>query len=197
MAWLCYISIQNHCHVLVLYELRQTFGLTDRDDMTFVMHFGSIFPCLVLLLTGPGTHNFAGVHLYRRYKDDSHEAKNLLSSGINYAVDILAYAVLVHLFWPDRTILFIVEGERPLPTYDLEITGLLDDNQEETTVFSRQGLELTDFPTQPKRKEPPYMGKKSTKNGRGGVSNGGMFIHGNLQFHQHKQSDEDAVDKDS
>ena len=46
-----------------------------------------------------------------------------LFAGISYAVDILAYAVLLHLFWPSRSVLFMVNGERPLPMYDLEITG--------------------------------------------------------------------------
>ena len=46
-----------------------------------------------------------------------------LCTGISYAVDILAYAVLLHLFWPSRSVLFMLNGERPLPMYDLEITG--------------------------------------------------------------------------
>ncbi|XP_013067214.2 uncharacterized protein LOC106055487 [Biomphalaria glabrata] len=160
-----------------LYELRQTFGLTARDDMTFVMHFGAFFLVWFSYLPALALITLQVSPLWRY--------KTILS--INYAVDILAYAVLVHLFWPARSILFIVEGERPLPTYDLEITGLLDDMQEETDVFSRQGLELKEYPKQPKHKELQYKAMKP----KNGTLNGSLFIHGNLQFRHEKRSDDD------
>lgn len=47
----------------------------------------------------------------------------LFISGISYAVNSLANAVIIYLLWPNQSILYLVQGERPLPTYDLEITG--------------------------------------------------------------------------
>jgi hypothetical protein len=37
----------------------------------------------------------------------------------------LSYAVLIHLLWPSRSILYLIKGESPLPTFELEITGIL------------------------------------------------------------------------
>ncbi|XP_076463418.1 integral membrane protein GPR180-like isoform X2 [Babylonia areolata] len=111
-------------------ELRRTFHHTPHDHLSFIQHFGAFFlmwfiylPVLALISTQ--------VSPLWRYK-------TILS--ISYAVDIFAYAVLLHLFWPSRSVLFMVNGERPLPIYDLEITGLLEDMQE-TTLFTRNDKE--------------------------------------------------------
>lgn len=132
-SWPGYAMLAFRLVVMVwfLLQLRETYGNTDREDLSFVMHFGafslvwfSYLPALALITTQ--------VSPLWRYK-------TILS--ISYAVDILAYAVLVHLFWPAKSILILVEGERPLQMYDLEITGLLDDMQE-TTLFSREDIEM-------------------------------------------------------
>ena len=114
-----------------LYELRETFGgYRNLDDNPFIIHFGAFYlvwfcylPVLAIITTQ--------VSPLWRYK-------TIIS--INYAVDVLAYLVLIHLLWPSSSILYLVNGDRPLVTYDLEITGLLDDMQE-TTLFCRQELE--------------------------------------------------------
>ncbi|CAG5134447.1 unnamed protein product [Candidula unifasciata] len=162
-----------------LYELRKTFGHTDREDMTFVMHFGAFFlvwfcylPALALITTQ--------VSPLWRYK-------TIIS--INYAVDILAYAVLVHLFWPARSILFLVEGERPLQTYDLEITGLLDDMQE-MAIFNRAEA-LAEISSQKNQNKDDISNQPSTstdvskvkgRKSRNGTTNGRVLSNGHLQF---------------
>ena len=44
-------------------------------------------------------------------------------SGITYAADWISYVVLIHLFWPSRSVLYLIKGEQPLPQYDLEAAG--------------------------------------------------------------------------
>ena len=46
-------------------------------------------------------------------------------SDITDGADFLSYAVLIHLLWPSRSILYLIKGESPLPTFELEITGIL------------------------------------------------------------------------
>ncbi|CAL1527571.1 unnamed protein product [Lymnaea stagnalis] len=181
-----------------LYELRQTFGQTNRDDMSFVMHFGAFFLVWFSYLPALALVTLQVSPLWRY--------KTILS--INYAVEILAYAVLVHLFWPARSILFLVEGERPLPTYDLEITGLLDDMQE-STVFDHEGDEIKDSmlgrdkasasDQATKRGDIQMKSKKSlfkSTNGRSRASNGAMLSNGSLQFHQdNKAYDRNELDE--
>ncbi|PVD26526.1 hypothetical protein C0Q70_14203 [Pomacea canaliculata] len=128
-TWPGYATLAFRLLVMVWFfvELRWTYHMTNNDDLNFIQHFGAFFlvwfiylPVLVAISTQ--------ISALWRYK-------TVLS--INYAVDILAYAVIIHLFWPSRSVLFMVNGERPLPVYDLEITGLLEDIQE-TTLFLRE-----------------------------------------------------------
>lgn len=128
-TWPGYATLAFRLLVMVwfLVELRRTYHQNIQEDVSFIQHFGAFFlvwfiylPVLALVTTQ--------VSPLWRYK-------TILS--ISYAVDILAYAVLLHLFWPSRSVLFQVNGERPLPMYDLEITGLLEDMQE-TIVFQRK-----------------------------------------------------------
>ena len=46
-----------------------------------------------------------------------------LVAGITYAADVLSYIVLIHLLWPSRSVLYLIEGDTPLPQYDLEAAG--------------------------------------------------------------------------
>ncbi|XP_012941217.2 transmembrane protein 145 [Aplysia californica] len=175
-----------------LYELRQTYGYRNIDEMSFVIHFGAFYlvwfcylPILALITTQ--------VSPLWRYK-------TIIS--INYAVDILAYAVLVHLFWPARSILFLVEGERPLPTYDLEITGLLDDMQE-TTLFSQEEMVRQNNQRDPGQsddtdthEEIPMTdlqanGKKDTRNGHIPNGNGSVMSNGHAHKHENEAFEDD------
>nr|KAG5712887.1 hypothetical protein BaRGS_007484 [Batillaria attramentaria] len=145
-------------------------------NLNFIPHFGAFIllwfvylPVLALISTQ--------VSALWRYK-------TILS--ISYAADILAYAVLVHLFWPSRSILFMV-NERPLPTYDLEITGLLDDMQE-TTLFSREGDKETD--KEDLEKTAHNDGEEKKK--KHGASSNGANGHLNMAYKDELSSDEDG-----
>lgn len=48
---------------------------------------------------------------------------SFIISDIVNGADCLSYAVLIHLLWPSRSILYLIKGDTPLPTFELEITG--------------------------------------------------------------------------
>ncbi|ESO94273.1 hypothetical protein LOTGIDRAFT_118765 [Lottia gigantea] len=97
-----------------LYELRKTSQKGHHlDRLQFFQHFGAFFlvwfvylPALVLICSQ--------ISALWRYK-------TILS--ISYAAEILGYIVLIHLLWPSRSVLYLINGEVPLQTWDLEITG--------------------------------------------------------------------------
>ncbi|CAG2257519.1 unnamed protein product [Mytilus edulis] len=72
-----------------------------------------------------------------------HCGKHKIILNIINGADWLSYMVLIHLLWPSRSILYLIKGDTPLPTYELEITGLLDD--QETTPGFFKGSKALDI----------------------------------------------------
>ncbi|XP_071079694.1 transmembrane protein 145-like [Haliotis cracherodii] len=140
-----------------LWELRQTFrSAVHPDRLNFFQHFGAF--CLVWFVYLPVLALIATqVSALWRFK-------TVLS--ISYAADVLAYAVLIHLFWPSKSVLYMIKGEVPLQTYDLEITGLLDDIQE-TTLFAR-----TTGKSDEEEEGDELLGHVEDKKSNGNISNG-------------------------
>ncbi|XP_050404365.2 uncharacterized protein LOC126820431 [Patella vulgata] len=121
-----------------LYELRKTSQQGYHNDrLQFFQHFGAFFmvwfvylPVLVIISSQ--------VSALWRYK-------TILS--ISYAAKILGYIVLINLLWPTKSVLYLINGEIPLQTWDLEITGLLDDMHE--TVLGQDEEEEEIFTAKP------------------------------------------------
>ncbi|XP_062596858.1 uncharacterized protein LOC134258349 [Saccostrea cucullata] len=110
-------------------ELRHTF-LSSRCPETrlqFLQQFGAYFlvwfiylPVLVILNT-----QFSALW------------KKKIMLCITNGADLLSYLILLHLLWPSRSILYLLKGEDPIP-YDLLITGVLDEDQDDKTIFKRK-----------------------------------------------------------
>lgn len=110
-------------------ELRNTFQSSRRaeDRLQFLQQFGAYFlvwfiylPVLVILNT-----QFSALW------------KKKIMLCITNGADLLSYLILLHLLWPSRSILYLLKGEEPIP-YDLLITGILDEDQDEVNIFKRK-----------------------------------------------------------
>ncbi|XP_061172443.1 uncharacterized protein LOC133181832 [Saccostrea echinata] len=116
-----------------IFELRHTF-LSSRcpeDRLQFLQQFGAYFlvwfiylPVLVILNT-----QFSALW------------KKKIMLCITNGADLLSYLILLHLLWPSRSILYLLKGEEPIP-YDLLITGVLDEDQDDKTIFRRKKTKL-------------------------------------------------------
>lgn len=121
-TWPGYITLAFRLMIMVwfLVELRQIVRNSKHPDrLLFLQQFGAYFlvwfiylPLLAIIST-----QFSALW------------KHKIILNIQNGADCLSYAVLVHLLWPSRSILYLIKGESPLPTFELEITGLLDDQE--------------------------------------------------------------------
>ncbi|XP_076097602.1 integral membrane protein GPR180-like [Mytilus galloprovincialis] len=135
-TWPGYITLIFRCFIMVWFmvELRQIVRYSKHPDrLLFIQQFGAYFlvwfiylPILAIIST-----QFSALWKHK-----------IILNIINGA-DWLSYMVLIHLLWPSRSILYLIKGDTPLPTYELEITGLLDD--QETTPGFFKGSKALDI----------------------------------------------------
>ncbi|XP_060068934.1 uncharacterized protein LOC132549052 [Ylistrum balloti] len=157
-TWPGYITLGLRVVIMIWFvvELRRTvFHSKHPDRLNFLQQFGAFF--LVWFIYLP-VLAIIGTQISALWKH-----KTILT--ITLGSDLLCVLVMIHLLWPSRSILYLIKTESTISTYDLEITGLLDiDDQEETSIFSRE----THFPD--KQIEPNHNtiqnGKYLPKNGR-------------------------------
>lgn len=161
-TWPGYITLGFRLVIMVWFvvELRRIVQHNKHPDrLLFLQQFGAYFlvwfiylPVLAIIST-----QFSALW------------KHKIILNIVNGADCLSYAVLIHLLWPSRSILYLIRGDTPLPTFELEITGLLDD--QDTTPGFFKGSKALDV-------EPNHNSLPNGKNGKiknGKVKNGRLL----------------------
>ncbi|KAH3854170.1 uncharacterized protein LOC127875469 isoform X2 [Dreissena polymorpha] len=133
-SWPGYVIVAFRLVVMIwfFFELRATmrhdFPMTLLARLDFYHQFAAYYlvwfiylPVLVLI-----ANQFSYLWRY----------KTILS--ITYGADWLSFLVLIHLFWPSRSVLYLIKGEQPLSQYDLEAIGLDEFDNEDTVYESRR-----------------------------------------------------------